>query len=185
MIEFPLPVIGLCAYSGTGKTTLLTQLIPLLNKRNLRVGIVKHAHHKFDIDHPGKDSYELRRAGAAQVAVASKNRIAWIKEYKDNKDEPELAEALAALDTKHLDLVIAEGFKREDFPKIELHRPSLGKPLMCTEDKNIIALATDAPVSFTSAPQLLDLNDINAIAEFIIAYIDDQNKKSAVHATST
>jgi molybdopterin-guanine dinucleotide biosynthesis protein MobB len=184
MIKFPLPVIGLCAYSGTGKTTLLTQLIPLLNNRNLRIAIVKHAHHQFDIDHPGKDSYEFRRAGAAQVAVASKNRIAWIKEFNDNKDEPVLADALAALDTKHLDLVIAEGFKREAFPKIELYRPSLGKPLLCTEDKNIIALATDAPLTITTVPQLLDLNDINGIAEFIIAYINEHKNESAAHVAS-
>jgi molybdopterin-guanine dinucleotide biosynthesis protein MobB len=185
MIQFPLPVIGLCAYSGTGKTTLLTQIIPLLNKRNLRVGVVKHAHHKFDIDQPGKDSYEFRRAGAAQVAVASKNRIAWIKELKDKKDEPVLADALAALDTKHLDLVIAEGFKHEDFPKIELHRPTLGKPLICTDDTNIIALATDTPLALTIAPQLLDLNDIDAIAEFIIDYINKYSNETAVHAAST
>jgi len=181
MTPFPLPVIGMCAYSGTGKTTLLARLIPLLKQRKLRIGIVKHAHHQFDIDHPGKDSYELRHAGAAQVAVASKNRIAWIREFDDDKAEPVLAEALAALDTEHLDLVIAEGFKREDFPKIELHRPILGKPLMCTEDKNIIALATDEPVSLASAPRLLDLNDINEIAGFIIAFIEGHDCESDIH----
>jgi molybdopterin-guanine dinucleotide biosynthesis protein MobB len=185
MIQFSLPVIGLCAYSGTGKTTLLTQLIPLLKKQHLRIGVVKHAHHKFDIDHPGKDSYEFRQAGAEQVAVASKNRIAWIKELKDNKDEPELSEAISALDTNDLDLVIVEGFKRENFPKIELHRASLGKPLICTQDKNIIALATDTPVLLTSPPQLLDLNDINEIAEFIISYVKSYNKKTPVHVAST
>ena len=185
MIQFPIPVIGLCAYSGTGKTTLLTQLIPLLKKQNLRIGVVKHAHHKFDIDHPGKDSYEFRQAGAEQVAVASKNRIAWIKELTDNKDEPVLSDALTALDTNDLDLVIVEGFKSESFPKIELHRPSLGKPLMCTQDKNIIALATDAPVTLTPAPQLLDLNDINKMAEFIISYVKNHNIKTPIHATST
>ena len=185
MIQFPIPVIGLCAYSGTGKTTLLTQLIPLLKKQNLRIGVVKHAHHKFDIDHPGKDSYEFRQAGAEQVAVASKNRIAWIKELTDNKDEPVLSDALTALDTNDLDLVIVEGFKSESFPKIELHRPSLGKPLMCTQDKNIIALATDAPVTLTAAPQLLDLNDINKMAEFIISYVKNHNIKTSIHATST
>ena len=182
MTQFPIPVIGLCAYSGTGKTTLLTQLIPLLKKRNLRIGVVKHAHHKFDIDHPGKDSYEFRQAGAEQVAVASKHRIAWIKEHPDNKDEPVLSDALSVLDSNHLDLVIVEGFKRESFPKIELHRPSLGKPLICTEDKSIIALATDAPVTTTPTPPLLDLNDINLIADFIIFYINKNAKKTPVHA---
>jgi len=171
MIQFPLPLIGLSAYSGTGKTTLLTQLIPLLKKRNLRIGVVKHAHHKFDIDHPGKDSYEFRQAGAEQVAVASKNRIAWIKEHKDNKEEAVLSDALSILDTNDLDLVIVEGFKREDFPKIELHRPSLGKPLLYQHDKNIIALASDTPLTLTAAPALLDLNQPAEIAEFIINYI--------------
>jgi molybdopterin-guanine dinucleotide biosynthesis protein MobB len=182
MIQFPRPLIGLCAYSGTGKTTLLTQLIPLLKQRNLRVGVVKHAHHNFDIDHPGKDSYEFRQAGADQVAVASHKRVAWIKEYKTNKNEPALSDALAALDINDLDLVIAEGFKSEDFAKIELHRPSLGQPLMCTHDKNIIALATDAQLTVTPAPHLLDLNNVDEIAEFIISFIKKHDSNTAAHA---
>ena len=182
MIQFPLPLIGLCAYSGTGKTTLLTQLIPILKQSNLRVGVVKHAHHNFDIDHPGKDSYELRQAGAEQVAVASKKRIAWIKEYKENKDEPVLADALSALNTNDLDLVIVEGFKSENFAKIELHRPSIGKPLMCTHDKNIIALATDADVTATPTPHLLDLNNVHQIAEFINSYVKKNDNKAPTHA---
>ncbi len=181
MIQFPLPLIGLCAYSGTGKTTLITQLIPILNERNLRVGVVKHAHHNFDIDHPGKDSYEFRQAGAEQVAVASKNRIAWIKELNDQMDEPVLSDALSILDTNGLDLVIVEGFKHENFPKIELYRASLGKPLMCTHDTNIIALATDTDITQTPVPQLLNLNQVNEIAEFIIAYVDKHNNKTPVH----
>ena len=182
MIQFPLPLIGLCAYSGTGKTTLLTQLIPILKQSNLRIGVVKHAHHNFDIDHPGKDSYEFRQAGAEQVAVASHKRVAWIKEYKANKNEPALSDALAALDIKDLDLVIAEGFKSENFAKIELHRPSLGQPLMCTHDKNIIALATDAHVTATPAPHLLDLNNVHQIAEFIISYVNKHDSKAPTHA---
>lgn len=182
MIQFPLPLIGLCAYSGTGKTTLLTKLIPLLNKRNFRIGIVKHAHHNFDIDHPGKDSYELRQAGAEQVAVTSKKRIAWIKEHKAIKNDATLSDALSVLDINELDLVIVEGFKHEDFPKIELHRASLGKPLICTHDKNIIALATDTHVTTTPIPHLLDLNNVNEIADFIISYIRSHDKKTPVHA---
>ena len=177
MIQFPLPLIGLCAYSGTGKTTLLTRLIPKLKQSGLRIGVVKHAHHNFDIDHPGKDSYEFRRAGAEQVAVASHKRIAWIKEHQIDKNEPALTDALAALDISDLDLVIAEGFKSENFAKIELHRPSLGKPLMCTHDKNIIALATDAKVTVTPAPQLLDLNNAHQIAEFMISYVKKHDNK--------
>jgi len=171
MIQFPLPLIGLCAYSGTGKTTLLTRLIPILKQKDLRIGVVKHAHHNFDIDHPGKDSYEFRQAGAEQVAVASHKRIAWIKEHQEDNKEPALSDALSALDINDLDLVIAEGFKSENFAKIELHRPSLGKPLLCTHDKNIIALATDASVTATPVPQLLDLNNVDEIAEFIISYV--------------
>lgn len=178
MIQFPLPLIGLCAHSGTGKTTLLTQLIPLLIKRDLRIGVIKHAHHKFDIDHPGKDSYEFRQAGAEQVAVASKNRIAWIKEHKDDNDEPVLSDALSVLDTSTLDLVIVEGFKREDFPKIELHRSSLGRPLIYKQDKNIIALATDSQLTETTTPHLLDLNQASEIAEFIINYIKNYNNEA-------
>ena len=185
MIQFSLPVIGLCAYSGTGKTTLITQLLPLLKKQGLRTGVVKHAHHKFDIDHAGKDSYEFRQAGAEQIAVASKNRIAWIKEQRDNETEPVLSDALSALDTDDLDLVIVEGFKAEEFPKIELHRPSLGKPLMCTQDKNIIALATDTAMNLTSTQPQLDLNDINEIAEFIVSFVKELSDKTPVHVVST
>ncbi len=182
MIQFPLPVIGLCAYSGTGKTTLLTQLIPILNKRNLRVGVVKHAHHKFDIDHPGKDSYEFRHAGAEQVVVASQKRTAWIKEHKSNKNDPVLSDALAVLDISDLDLVIVEGFKRENFAKIELHRPSLGKPLIYPHDKNIIALATDTNITPTPTPHLLDLNNVNEIAEFIVTYVNNHSNQTPIHA---
>lgn len=183
MIEFPLPLIGLCAYSGTGKTTLINQLIPILKKCDLRIGVVKHAHHNFDIDHPGKDSYEFRQAGAEQVAVASHKRIAWIKELRENKEEPSLSDALAALDISDLDLVIAEGFKSESFAKIELHRHSLGQPLLCTHDKNIIALATDEVVTLKPTPQLLDLNNVTEIAEFVISFVKDHNNNAPIHAT--
>ncbi len=182
MIHFPLPLIGFCAYSGTGKTTLLRQLIPLLKDRNLRTGVVKHAHHRFDIDHPGKDSYELRQAGANQIAVASKNRTAWIEEHDDDRKEPVLNDALSVMDTSKLDLVLVEGFKTEAFPKIELHRPSRGKPLMCSHDQNIIALATDEYVPAAAAIHQLNLNDVNAIADFIISYISKSSNESPIHA---
>ena len=175
MIQFSLPLIGICAFSGTGKTTLLTKLIPILNSNNLRIGMVKHAHHTFDIDHPGKDSYELRHAGASQIAVASRERIAWIREYRDDRNDTTLQEALAPLDTRDLDLVIVEGFKHENFPKIELHRPALGHPLLCVEDNNIIALACDQHV--TAAPDIpqLDLNNAGEIAEFILSIISNDD----------
>lgn len=175
MIKFPRPLIGICAFSGTGKTTLLAKLIPLLNRRSLRIGIIKHAHHTFDIDYPGKDSYELRRAGASQVAVASRERIAWIREYNDDRQDTTLLEALSALDIDSLDLVLVEGFKHEQFPKIELHRPSLGHPLLCLHDNSIIALATDQPVDTAPHIAQLDLNSPHEIAEFISAAIVKTN----------
>ena len=185
MIRFPLPLIGLCAYSGTGKTTLLTRLLPIFTERNLRIGVVKHAHHRFDIDHPGKDSYEFRRSGACQVAVASKNRTAWVKEHPRNRNEPELRDALSALEIEDLDIVIAEGFKNENFPKIELHRKELGKPLLCTDDNRIIALATDACVDAPPGLHLLDLNNPNQIADFIVSFFDTNSHQSPIYAVST
>lgn len=168
MIDFPLPLLGFAAYSGTGKTTLLTQLLPRLTQQGLRVGVVKHAHHSFDLDQPGKDSHALRRAGARQICIASSQRIAWIKERERTDAEPGLREALDALDPGALDLVLVEGFKQEAFPKIELHRPSLGRPLLYPTDRNIIAIASDAPLAPLPAPLVaLDLNDIDAIAAFI------------------
>lgn len=169
MIDYPLPLLGFCAYSGTGKTTLLRQLLPILKREGLRVSVVKHAHHSFDIDHPGKDSYELRHAGADQMLVASRNRMAWVKE---TSKEPVLEEVLDALDQDELDLVLVEGFKQAVFPKIELHRPSLGKSLMYPLDSNIIAIATDARIINSRAvPTQLNLNQPGEIAEFIMQTI--------------
>ena len=169
MIDYPLPLVGFCAFSGTGKTTLLTRLLPLLKLRGIRIGVVKHAHHRFDIDYPGKDSYELRLAGASQMLVASRKRIAWVKESQENRPEPVLEEALQVLETEHLDLVLVEGFKQAAIPKIELHRPALGKPLMYPTMSNIIAIATDAPLTDKNINlPILNLNQPDEIAEFIV-----------------
>jgi len=167
MINFPLPLLGFCAYSGTGKTTLLKKLIPLLKNNGLKIAVVKHAHHRFDIDHPGKDSYELRQAGADQMLVASRRRIAFIKETPDQRKEPVLEEALAMLSTEDLDLVLVEGFKQAAIPKIELHRPALGKPLLYPHDQQIIAIATDTPLELNPAITQLDLNEPGEIVTFI------------------
>jgi len=169
MISFPVPLLGFCAWSGTGKTTLLTRLLPLLTGQGLRVGMVKHAHHQFDIDHPNKDSYRLRHAGATQMLIASRKRMAWISEFDDDHQEPTLAETLAVLQPDSLDLVLVEGFKKENFAKIELHRPSLGRPLFYPQDENIIAVAADdtLAVSPGSLP-LLDLNQPDEISQFIL-----------------
>ena len=172
MIDYPLPVVGFCAFSGTGKTTLLKHLLPLLKLKGLRIGVVKHAHHQFDIDQPGKDSYELRQAGAVQMLVASRERLAWVKELPDESLEPGLQETLQVLDRQDLDLVLVEGFKQAVFPKIELHRPSLGKPLMYTTMPGIIAIATDTPLADPAIHLVqLDLNRPAEIADFIIKTI--------------
>ncbi|KPK46976.1 MAG: molybdopterin-guanine dinucleotide biosynthesis protein B [Thiotrichales bacterium SG8_50] len=178
-ISSSVPLIGFAAVSGTGKTTLLRALLPLLNARGLRVGVIKHAHHTFDIDVPGKDSYELRRAGATQTLVGSRHRWALVTETPGS-EEPRLAELLLHLSPDSLDLVLVEGFKAEAFPKIELHRPALGHPLMCRTDPSIIALATDAPVQDAPSLPLLDLNDPASVVAFIVSITGAGTASSAV-----
>lgn len=170
MLDFPIPVLGVCAFSGTGKTTLLTSVLPLLRAQGVRVAVVKHAHHTFEMDYPGKDSFELRKAGATQMLVASRQRIAMIHEYEVEREEPVLNDALAMLNTQSVDLVLVEGFKREKLPKIELCRPSRGKPLMCGKDDNIIAVASDGPLELPRSLPLLELNRPDQIARFIVAW---------------
>jgi molybdopterin-guanine dinucleotide biosynthesis protein MobB len=166
---FPIPVVGFAAYSGTGKTTLLLDLLPLLSASGLRVAVVKHAHHSFEPDQQGKDSYRLRKAGADQMVVASRHRMAWIAEFGEERDEPRLTEALAALDPSLLDLVLVEGFKHEAFPKIELHRAAVGKPLLFPTDPSIVAVATDdAPPTGLCALPHLSINDPHGIRDFIL-----------------
>ena len=148
------PVLGVAAYSGTGKTTLLRKVLPQLRARGLRVAVIKHAHHSFDTDVPGKDSYELRKAGATQMLVASRHRWALVSETGDGP-EPRLETLLDRLDYKNIDLILVEGFKTEHFPKIELHRPSLGQPLLYQLDRSIVAIATDAPLPVTPVGWLL------------------------------
>ncbi|UPY37810.1 molybdopterin-guanine dinucleotide biosynthesis protein B [Sediminicoccus sp. KRV36] len=154
-------IIGLAGWSGAGKTTLLTKLIPELRRRGHSVSTLKHAHHAFDVDKPGKDSWEHRQAGAAQVLVASARRWALMTELRD-APEPGLNELLAQF--TRVDLVIIEGFKREAHPKIEVHRTANGKPWLHPEDALIGAVASDvAPPS--PAPAWLALDDIPGIAD--------------------
>ena len=172
-----IPVLGFCAHSsGIGKTTLLTQLIPALISKGLRISVIKHAHHDFDIDHEGKDSYRLRQAGAVQMMIGSKNRWALMTELAhtpNHSNEPNLAHLLAQMDTNLTDLILAEGFKHEAIPKIEVHRSTFGTPLLASEDNNIIAIATDSPLPI-SIPQI-DLNDIHAIAAFINTWLKNEH----------
>jgi molybdopterin-guanine dinucleotide biosynthesis protein B len=169
MVRARCPVLGFAAFSGTGKTTLLVQLLPRLRAAGLRIGMIKHAHHRFDVDVPGKDSYELRKAGASQMLVTSSRRWALMTDLDEERD-PVLQEMLEHLDQANLDLVLVEGFKHEAFPKIELHRPTTGSPLLYPQDSNVIAVATDSPLPEPTGLPLLDLNDVAGIAAFVEAF---------------
>ena len=161
------PVLGFAAYSGTGKTQLLTLLIPLLKQHGLRVGVIKHSHHDFEIDHPNKDSYKLRAAGASPTMIVSPYRRAVIVESK-NSAPISLSQELAIFPSEGLDIVLVEGFRHEVFPKIEIHRPSLAKALLFPQDENIIAIASDQPIPTPASLACLDLNAPETIADFII-----------------
>ncbi|MFG0833785.1 molybdopterin-guanine dinucleotide biosynthesis protein B [Aeromonas bivalvium] len=166
----PLPLLGFVAWSGTGKTTLLECLIPRLVARGLRLGVLKHTHHAFDIDQPGKDSHRLRQAGAAQVMAASSLRHALIQETPDG--EPPFEALLARFDASALDLLLVEGFKHRRFPKVELHRAALGRPLLFPDDPDIIALVSDAPQA-TTLPRFA-FDELDAIADFVCARLPRQ-----------
>lgn len=167
-INSDVPVLGFAAYSGTGKTTLLVNLIPLLKQRGLEVGVIKHAHHTFEIDQAGKDSYKLRKAGASQMLIGSNERWALMVEQKETDQTMRLQEYISHLDQTKLDLILVEGFKPESIPKIELYRPSLGNPLICKSDESIVAIATDVEITEELNLTVLDLNNHTAIVHFII-----------------
>lgn len=156
-------VLGIAGWSGSGKTTLLAKLIPALIRRGLTVSTVKHAHHDFDVDQPGKDSWRHREAGATEVLVSSDRRWALMHEHR-GAAEPPLAVLLAKL--QPVDLVLVEGFKREAYPKLEVWRAGTGKPPLHPEDPSIIAVASDGPIA-DPARQRLDIDDIEAIADFV------------------
>ncbi|HWV52135.1 molybdopterin-guanine dinucleotide biosynthesis protein B [Pseudorhodoplanes sp.] len=158
-------IIGLAGWSGSGKTTLLTKVLPRLIARGKRVSTLKHAHHNFDVDRPGKDSFEHRSAGATEVLVVSGNRWALMHELRGDP-EPRLPQLLAKL--SDVDLVLVEGFKRESFPKLEVHRVANGKPLLQGEDGWIVAIASDTPLPQATVP-VVDLNDIEGIADLLLA----------------
>lgn len=171
LINTKLPILGFSAYSGTGKTTLLSKVLPLLKAQGIRIAVIKHAHHNFDVDHPGKDSHTLRHAGATQMLIASSKRWAHMTETPDNFDDPKLSELINQLNQSQLDIILVEGFKNEPFPKIELHRPSLGKPFLHTHDENIIAIATDEDIQTERNIPSLDINNIKKITDYILDYI--------------
>lgn len=159
-------IFGLAGWSGSGKTTLLTKLIPELTARGLTVSTIKHAHHRFDIDTPGKDSYVHRKAGATEVMVTSVDRWALMHENR-GEGEPDV-DALVAKMTP-VDLLLIEGFKSYPHEKLEVYRPAVGKTLLAPDDSSIVAIASDGALSDISHP-VLDLDDIAGIADFLISH---------------
>ncbi len=158
-------IIGLAGWNGAGKTTLLCRLLPVLVKRGLRVSTLKHAHHGFDVDQPGKDSWEHRAAGASEVLVASANRWALMHELR-GAPEPKLEELLRRLGPA--DLVLVEGFKHEPHPKLEIYRLANGKAPLHTDDPSIVAVVSDAPFPEARVP-VLGLDEVERIAEVVLA----------------
>jgi molybdopterin-guanine dinucleotide biosynthesis adapter protein len=159
-------IIGLAGWSGSGKTTLITKLIPRLLAQGLTVSTLKHAHHGFDLDKPGKDSFMHRVAGATEVLISSAKRWAILHELRE---EPEWDMAGLVGKMSPVDLVLVEGFKRDAFPKLEIHRAVNGKPLLHPEDPHIVAVACDTALPAARVP-VVDLNDIDAIAELLLKH---------------
>ncbi|MFH0258559.1 bifunctional molybdopterin-guanine dinucleotide biosynthesis adaptor protein MobB/molybdopterin molybdotransferase MoeA [Vibrio rumoiensis] len=180
MTSFPIPVLGFAAYSGTGKTTLLEALLPKLTAKGLRIGVFKHAHHDFDIDQPGKDSHRLRKAGATQMLIASRNRHALMTETPEK--EANFFKLLEQFDLDNLDFILVEGCKNLSFPKMELHREVIGKPWLHPHDDNIFAVASDSDI-IESELQHVDINDLDAICALIENFI--QGTSATKPATTT
>jgi molybdopterin-guanine dinucleotide biosynthesis protein B len=167
-------VLGISGYSGSGKTTLIEKLVPLLLKAGLRVSLVKHAHHAFEVDHPGKDSWRHRQAGCTEVLVSSAQRWALMRELR-GEPEPSLQEQLRRLSP--CDLVLVEGWKFDPIPRIEVHRsgPDARRPLLFPNDPHVIAVATDEPLQ-TKLPQF-GLDDAQAVARFILAFVAGREER--------
>lgn len=159
-------IFGLAGWSGSGKTSLLARLVPEIKSGGHRVSTIKHAHHSFDIDQPGKDSYIHRKAGAYEVMVLSENR--WVLMHENaGPADPDFDEAVARM--SEVDLILVEGFKSYPHPKLEVHRASLGKPLLYDRDDKIVAVASDIPLPDVKVP-VFDLADASTIAAFIVRH---------------
>lgn len=156
-------LLGIAGWSGAGKTTLVVRLIPALTARGVTVSTLKHAHHAFDVDTPGKDSWEHRKAGATEVLVASANRFALMREHR-GAPEPSLADLVARM--APVDLLLVEGFKHGDHEKLEVYRPALGKPMLQPDDPNVLAVLSDATLPGLDVP-VLPLDDVAGIAAFV------------------
>ncbi|MFL5333917.1 MAG: molybdopterin-guanine dinucleotide biosynthesis protein B [Geminicoccaceae bacterium] len=159
-------IIGLAGWSGAGKTTLLVKLIPTLVSRGIKVSTVKHAHHNFDVDQPGKDSHTHRLAGATEVLIGSARRWALVHELRDEPEAP-LAMLLGKL--APVDLVVVEGFKREPHPKLEVYRAAIGKPLLHPDDPHVVAVASDSALPGANVPVVM-LEDVERIADIVMAH---------------
>lgn len=159
-------IVGLAGWSGSGKTTLIAKVLPVLIGRGLKVSTLKHAHHGFDLDKPGKDSFMHRAAGASEVLISSAKRWAVLHELRDEAEwtMPALLSKITPVD-----LVLVEGFKRENFPKVEVYRAANGKPLLHGEDRYIVAIASDTPLPNAPLP-VVDLNDVEAVADALLQY---------------
>ncbi len=167
------PVIGFIAPSGTGKTTLLEQVIRLLCERSIQLAVIKHTHHDFEMDTPGKDSYRLRKAGAQQTLLAGRQRQALITESPQNFADPDLSEMIARLDCTSLNLILVEGFKDTRYPKIALHRSDYSKSDWSQIlDDQVIAVASDAPNVYRGDLPVLDLNNPVQIVDFLLQWIN-------------
>jgi molybdopterin-guanine dinucleotide biosynthesis protein B len=159
-------IVGLAGWSGSGKTTLITKVLPVLIGRGFKVSTLKHAHHGFDLDKPGKDSFMHRASGATEVIISSERRWAVLHELR-GEEEWDLPALLGK--ASPVDLILVEGFKREPFPKLEIYRQTNGKPLLHPDDPHIVAVASDAPVPDARVP-VIDLNDIAAVADMLLAH---------------
>jgi molybdopterin-guanine dinucleotide biosynthesis protein B len=175
-------VVGFAGFSGSGKTTLVERLIPALKLRGLRVSVVKHAHHKFDIDHPGKDTFRHREAGAFEVVVASDQRLALIREF-ERPAQLTVHQLIAEL-YEGVDWVLVEGFKDSNLTKVEVWRSAAGKPARYPDDDFIAAIATDSPLELpeTTLRPVLDLNDPDAVAQWLVDNQDRFNYQAEMYS---
>ncbi len=167
---FNIPVLGICSLSsGMGKTTLLTGLIPILASQDIRVSVIKQTHAQFDVDRPGKDSYRMREAGAAQVLLSAPDRWVLMTEQALGEDDGRLLQMVQHLDTRAADLVLVEGFRHAAIPKIEVYRAASGKPPLAVRDQDIIAIASDMQVLLPA--HRLDLNNHGEIVQYILDWL--------------
>ncbi|MBR9905873.1 MAG: molybdopterin-guanine dinucleotide biosynthesis protein B [Gammaproteobacteria bacterium] len=181
----PFPILGIAAWSGTGKTTLLEKLLPRLAEYGLKVAVIKHAHHSFDVDQPGKDSYKLRSAGAAPVLVASRQRFALMQETPD-QDEPDLSQLVAMMAPHDPDLVIVEGFKAWPIPKLVLYRDGIGDSAILTGPwVEAAALSAPPPIDLATAVIRLNLDDRDAIARWIVSWVSAKNDAIFLSASAS